>query len=379
MAQKEYFGFNSINNLKNVLSKHNPKNIFLVTGKASYEKSGAKSIIEEFLKDYNVTHFCDFETNPKLEDIEKGLKLFKEKKCNFVVAVGGGTVMDIAKSVNILAANSGSPVEYVKGIKKIQNKGKTLVAIPTTSGSGSEATRFAVVYIDKTKYSLEHEFMLPDYAIVDPQFTMTLPKGITASTGMDALSQAIESYWCVNSTDESKAYAREAVRLVISNLSNAVNKPSRTSRELMAKAAHLAGKAINITRSTAPHAISYPITSYFNVPHGHAVALTLSSILLYNSHVTEEDLLDKRGVDYVKKVINEIAKLLGAKTSEEASEKITALMKELGLSTRLSELGIDTDDKIEIIIKNGFNPERVRNNPRKLTEEALRRILEEIR
>ena len=379
MPPQEYFGFNSINNLKKILPKHIPSRIFLVTGKESYKKSGARLILDRFLNGYNVVHFYEFEENPKLHDIEKGLKFFKQKKCDFVIAVGGGSVMDIAKSINILPANEGEPEEYIKNRKIIKNRGNILVAVPTTAGSGSEATKFAVLYINKTKYSLEHEFILPDYAIIDPQFTMSLPKNITASTGMDALSQAIESYWCINSTNESKKYATQAIKLIMKNLLDAVNNPSKESREAMARAAHLAGKSINISKTTACHAISYPITSYFSVPHGHAVALTLALMLVYNSQVTEEDTLDKRGVSYVRMTINEIVNLLGASSVEDASKKITTLMRKMGLSTELSDLGIKTDKDIGVIIKNGFNPDRVKNNPRKLTEGALREILYSIR
>ena len=379
MPQKEYTGKGTITKLKEILSKHNPSNIFLVTGKTSYEKSGAKAVLDTTLKDYNTIHFSDFEANPKLPDIEKGIRLFKENNCDFVIATGGGSVMDVAKAINILAANDGKPEEYVKNIKTLENKGKILVTIPTTSGSGSEATHFVVIYVDKTKYSLGHKFMLADYAIVDYQFTMSLPKYQTASTGMDALGQAIESYWCINSTEESKKYAEEAIKLVMDNLTGAVNTSSEESKEAMAKAAHLAGKAINISKTTACHAISYPIAFHFNVPHGHAVALTLPQMLVYNSKVSEEDNLDKRGADYVKNTIKEIVNTIGAETVEDASEKITNLMKEISLGTRLSEVGIKTNDDIKIIIKEGFNPDRVKNNPRKLTEEALRKILEDIR
>ena len=208
MPQREYFGYKSIINLKNILSKHNPKRIFLVTGKDSYEKCGAKSIISNFLNSYNVVHFNDFEVNPKLKDIEKGITIFKKNNCDFVIAVGGGSVMDVAKSINILSVNKKNTIEYITNKKIIENKGKALAAIPTTSGSGSESTKFAVVYINKTKYSLEHDFMLPDYAIVDPQFTMNLPKSITASAGMDAFCQSIESYWCINSNEESKKFEK---------------------------------------------------------------------------------------------------------------------------------------------------------------------------
>lgn len=378
MLQKEYFGYNSIKNLRKILIKHKPKRIFLVTGRKSYEKSGAKAILDKILDKYNTIRFYDFEANPKISDIKKGMNIFNENKCDFIIAVGGGSVMDVAKSINSFAANDGKPEDYLQKGKAIEKKGKTLVAIPTTAGSGSEATKFAVIYIDKTKYSLDNVFLIPDYAIIDPQFIMNLPKGITASAGMDALSQGIESYWCINSNSESKKYAKEAIRIAIKNLANAVN-GGKSSRILMAKAAHLAGKAINISKTTACHAISYPITSYFNVPHGHAVALTIPSMLKYNLNVNENDLLDKRGVKYVKKTIMEIAKLLEESSVDEVSAKITNLMKQIGLKTKLSELGIKNGKDIEIIIKNGFNPARVRNNPRLLTEQALRRILQEIR
>jgi len=372
--QQEYIGFNSVNNLKSILSRHNPKNILLVTGKSSYEKCGAKEIIEPILSYYKVISFFDFEVNPKLQDIEKGIDLFKENNCDFVIAVGGGSVIDVAKSINILSANDERPIDYIKG-KSFEKVGKQLVAIPTTAGSGSEATKFSVIYIDKTKYSLDYEFVIPNHAIIDFQFTMNLPKEITASTGMDALCQAIESYWCIYSTEQSKNYAREAIKLVMKNLSLAVNNPSEQSRESMAKAAHLAGKAINISKTTSCHAISYPITSYFGIPHGHAVGLTLAQMLVYNSQVSEMDVLDKRGVGYVKNIIIEIVSILGVECAEDASKKIKYLMEEIGLSTRLSELGIETDDDIDTIINYGLKPDRVRNNPRELSEENLRKIL----
>lgn len=379
MPQQEHFGFDSIKNLAEILIKQKPKSIFLATGKNSYEKCGARPILEPFLKNYPTAHFQDFGLIPNIKSIGKGIPLFKEKKCDFVIAIGGGTVIDSAKAVNIMAANSAGPAQCLENGAFLENKGFPLLAIPTTAGSGSEATKFAVVYIDKTKYSLEHESILPDYAIMDPQFTMNLPKGITASAGMDALSQAIESYWSINSTDKSKKYAKGAIKLVTGNLSGAVNSPSRANREAMLKAANLAGKAINISKTTAPHSISYPLTSYFNVPHGHAAALTLAQALSYNSQVTEEDVSDIRGADYVKKTVNEIAGLLGADNAEEAAGKIHALMKNVGLSTKLSELGIESGEDLNILIKNGFNPSRVKNNPRLLTESALMQILKHIR
>lgn len=234
----------------------------------------------------------------------------------------GGSVIDVAKAVNILNANPGDPVGYIEKRKEIKHKGKVIVVIPTTAGSGSEATHFIVFYMGKIKCSLGHkEFTLPDYAVVDSTLTRSLPPYQTASTGMDALGQAVESYWGIYSTDKSKKYARDAIEIIMGNLQEAVNNPTLKSREAMAKGANMAGKAIDITRTTACHAIAYPITSYFGVSHGHAVGLTIPSILVYNSEVSEEDVLDKRGVEYVRKTIKDLSNLLGEKHQKKLQKR----------------------------------------------------------
>ena len=221
--------------------------------------------------------------------------------------------------------------------------------------------------------------MHPEYVIVDPQFSYDLPKRITAYSGMDALTQAIESFWNINSTPESKNYSEKAIKLVMENLLDSVVNPDKKSRLNMAVAANYAGKAINLTKTTACHAISYPITSYFNVPHGHAVALSLPPMIDYNSNVNKDDVLDSRGVKFVKESMKELISIIGASNALKAKEVVLQLMKNIDLETKLGELGIKTDEDIDVIIKNGFNPERVKNNPRKIDENQLRMILEEIR
>jgi len=373
MFQKEYFGLGSIQKLKDILFQQKTENIFLVRGEKSYQISGAKKIIEPLLKRYKVFEFYDFEPNPKIEDVIKGIDKFKKFNIDLIIAVGGGSVIDMAKSINLLGVQAGSPREYITGKKEIKNCGKCLISIPTTAGSGSEATHFAVVYIDKIKYSLKHKSLLPQYAIIDPQFTFNLSKRITASTGMDALCQAMESYWSINSNEVSKKYSKEAIDLIIKNLSLAVNKSNEQARAAMSRASNLAGKAINITQTTACHAISYPITSYFGVPHGHAAALTLTNILIFNSNVKENDILDKRGVNYVKKIINNLIKILDTSDVYEAKKIIDDLMKEIGLETKLTDLGINRSN-MEVIIKN-FDLKRAKNNPRKLNAKRLKNIL----
>jgi len=357
----------TINILPRILDEKKARRVFLVTGRASYEVSGAKDIIETLLKNCEITRFCDFPASPNLDDIRRGIAVFKHSSADVIIAVGGGSVMDMAKSVNILAEHDEPFENFVRGEKTLERRGKTLIAIPTTAGSGSEATHFAVVYIGKQKYSLAHESMLPNYAIVDQRFTFKLPPRITASTGIDALSQAIESFWSLNATEESKKYSRRAIALTCSFLTEAVNSPASQARAAMSEAAHLAGKAINIAKTTACHAISYPITAYFGVPHGHAVGLTLPQMFLYNAEALDSG--DLRG----------LLALLGVKTPEEGAEFLESLMRKIGLETRLSQLNINFTEAKKIILEEVFKTDRVRNNPRPLTKEALEKILDEIK
>lgn len=367
-------GFNSIENLRNILSKRAGRNIFLVTGKKSYQVSGAERILERLLEGYNVFRFYDFSENPKINDVLKGISCFRKNDYDLVIAVGGGSVIDMAKLINVLAAQDEEPADYVKKSVRISRKGRDLIAIPTTAGSGSEATHFAVLYIDKIKYSLAHDYILPDVVIVDPQFSMNLPSELTAVTAMDALSQAVESYWSVNSTEESKKYAEESIKLILNNLLVAVHNQGKQSRLNMAKAAFLAGKAINITKTSAPHALSYVMTSYFGVAHGQAVSLTLPAFLVFNYEVNEIENLDKRGMSYVKETINEISRLFGCKNAYETKDKILSLIKKIGLKMTFKELGIEKNEDFQRIIDN-INIERLLNNPRKVSKENLEDIL----
>ncbi|MBY9019120.1 MAG: iron-containing alcohol dehydrogenase, partial [Candidatus Lokiarchaeota archaeon] len=169
----EYIGFDSVKNLKDILEKNNFKKIFLITGRKSFEQMEIKSIILDALSEVQFYQFNDFTPNPKIHDIKKGLDLFKKMDFDAIIAVGGGSVLDMGKAISIFSSNEGDPVKIIKKETEITKKGIPLIRIPTTAGSGSEATHFAVIYIGKTKYSLaDQEFLKPEYVIVDPQFTL---------------------------------------------------------------------------------------------------------------------------------------------------------------------------------------------------------------
>jgi len=379
IRQQEWIGHSSVRRLRTVLSELSPRRVFLVSGKHSYEASGAKDKLGWLPSLYEVVEFSDFVSNPEVEDVRRGTAAFRRGQADCVVAVGGGSVIDMAKLVGYFACSDLDPLALPQQEAEPPGAGQPLIAVPTTSGSGSEATHFAVLYHGKEKLSIAHETILPNVAIVDPDLSMSLPAYTTAASGMDALAQAIESYWSIHSTTESKAYARQAIELILPNLGAAVQNPTPEARLAMAKAAHLAGKAINITKTTAPHAVSYPMTSYFDVAHGHAVALTLPSMLEYNAAVAPEDVLDPRGASYVRKVVMEVARQLGGKDIASARRRLEGLMGQIGLERRLSALGMQSEEDVELIVRHGFNPGRVRSNPRFLTEESLRKILYSIR
>ncbi len=371
MSQSVYLGENKIQELLTLLNQYSARNIFLVTGKNSYQSSGVKDILENLLKGFKVTRFFDFENNPEITDVKKGIDIFKERQYDIVIAVGGGSVIDMSKLINILSQQEGKCEDLILGESEIFKKNKPLICIPTTAGSGSEATHFAAVYINNKKYSLTHSFILPDIAIVDPRFTYNLPKYITASTGLDALSQAIESYWNVNSTTESKLYSKKAIKTIIKYLPEAVKNNSKKARFKMSMAAYYAGKAINITKTTAPHAVSYPFTSFFNIAHGHAVALTLPYFLEFNYYVNENDTIDKRGSQYVRNTLIELCTLMGFDSIEKAKKGLIDFIEELGLTLNLKTLGIRNNNDINLILDN-VDAERMQNNPRLVKIENIR-------
>ncbi|HEX2221945.1 MAG TPA: phosphonoacetaldehyde reductase [Candidatus Limnocylindria bacterium] len=365
------FGWGVAGEVGDLVAAHAPRHVLLVTGRASYVSSGAEAALAPVLGGRRVSRFSEFEINPRIQDVERGVAMCRRLACDLVIGVGGGTALDIAKSVRLLAAQQAEPRSYVVGGETITRRGPPLIAVPTTAGSGSEATQFAVVYVDGVKHSLDHPWVRPEYSVVDPALSLNLPAPIAASTGMDALAHAIESYWSVRSTDESRSYAVEAISLVMAHLVEAVTRPSPASREPMARAAHVAGMAINISRTTACHAISYPITVHHGVPHGHAVALTLPHMLVYNAGVTAADVADERGVAWVRDGIDRLAALIGASDAEGAGARLLALMRAISLETSLEALGIRD---VETIVAEAFN-QRLHNNPRRLTEASLRHVL----
>ncbi len=376
--QQHYQGDDGWAKIAEYLDAVSARNILLVTGNSTYRASGAEQSLEPVLREKEVTHLTCFHTNPRVEDVSQLLNQIDNKESyQAIIAVGGGSVIDTAKLLKAFWINPPSLDEYLgsEDIRELRPAALPLIAIPSTAGSGSEATRFAVVYKNKKKYSVEHDDLLPNFSVVIPPLLASVPQHVAASSGMDALCQGIESYWSIHSTDESRKLAAEAITLAWNWIEKAVNDRSSEALNHMAKASYLAGCAINITKTTAPHAVSYPMTSYFGITHGHAVGLLTARFLTFNEGVTEEDCLDARGPEWVKKRLHEINIKLGVITGDQASDTLSKKVTSLGLEASFSQLGIKTQDDIELIIENGFDPERVKNNPRAINASSMRRLI----
>ena len=365
-------GSNTVSLIKEVCSPHSV--VLLVYDARAFAVCGAEAFLDTVLKECDVYAYPVEFSLPTFSLLQKALKECPLKDIDLVIAVGGGTTIDFAKLLRYFGGRAlqgeiysideliGYPLEV------------PMLAIPTTSGSGSEATPFAVLYVDGVKHSVAHHSILPEYVYLYPQLTRTLPAMQRAATGLDALCQGVESYWSVGATPDSQEISRVAILEARKHLVQHVKNPDEGSRFGMVMASHMAGRAIAATKTTVCHALSYTMTSEFGIPHGIAVAMTLGPALVYNAHVTDEDAIDSRGVEYVRGTMHKLIRLLGAETPEEARDDIFALLDATLSGHRPAHFGIESEEDVQHIAST-VNPERLKNNPRRMTEEALMGLL----
>ncbi len=315
-----------------------------------------------------VVRFSDFEPNPKYESVVKGVQAFHENGCDMIAVVGGGSAIDVAKCIK-LYADMDSECNYLK--QEIVPNNIPLFAVPTTAGTGSEATRYAVIYYNGEKQSVTHESCIPETVLFDASVLKTLPTYQKKATMMDAFCHAIESFWSVNSTDESKEYSKQAIRLIMENMDGYLDN-TEDGNQNMLRAANIAGKAINITQTTAGHAMCYKLTSLYGIAHGHAAALCVKALFPYMiDHV--EACIDSRGTAYLKSVFNDIAEAMGCNNAADAAELFGSIVDrlDLGVPDVKSEQDID-------ILKNSVNPVRLKNHPISLSVSTIENLYRNI-
>ena len=335
---------------------------------SSFPFLSIKNDVEKIGMPYIV--FDQFTPNPQYEDVCKGVDLFQNEKCDTILAVGGGSSLDVAKCIKLYCRMEKNKL-YLE--QEYKDTGVKLIAIPTTAGTGSESTRYAVIYYDGKKQSVTHDSIIPDVAILESRVLKTLPVYQKKCTMMDALCQGIESWWSVNSTEKSKKLSKEAVEKIMRWWHEYIFENTDVSAEAIMHAANLAGQAICITQTTAPHAFSYKITSLYKLPHGHAVAVGLPVIWEYMLDNMDK-CIDDRGNNYLSGIFIEIANSMGEKTAINAITKFRELLKEMELERPLA--GNKTKE-LEIL-STSVNPVRLKNNPIEINEREAKRLYSNI-
>ena len=317
-----------------------------------------------------IIRFSDFQPNPQYESVVKGVALFRQNCCDSLIAVGGGSAIDVAKCIKAYTKMEGNGEAGSFLNNEIVANTIPFLVMPTTAGTGSEATRYAVIYFEGKKQSVTSESFIPGTVLMDPDALKTLPVYQRKSTMMDAFCHAIESFWSVNSTDESKTYSREAIRGILSCM-NGYLQNTEAGNVGMLKAAYIAGKAINITQTTAGHAMCYRITSLFGCAHGHAAILCDRVLYPWMTENTDK-CIDPRGQAYLKKTLDEIGQAMGCKNAEDGADKLQELFDFLEL--KIPEA---TEEQYEELRKS-VNSVRLKNHPTEFDEKITDMIYHKI-
>jgi alcohol dehydrogenase len=366
------FGYGVINKLGEIVSTNSKKKVLVVTDKGIVQ-AGLVEKVTDVLKDHNISYtvFDGVKAEPDASGIVEAVEIVERESCDVVVSVGGGSSMDTGKGVAIMATNPGHIRDYA-GLNLIKNPGMMHIAIPTTSGTGSEATIWAVISEkDKgIKYGVGSNYMVPTISMCDPAMTMTLPPRLTALSGIDALSHALESYINKATQPVSEALSEGALRLIAKSLRTAVHAGDVVeARADMMLASTMAAMAFNPTRLGNVHALAMPVGAKVKISHAEAIAVLTPSVLEFNCVANYEKyarLADIFGEDTLGLTLRESAEL--------GIEGVLKLLADVGAPTSLSEFGIKEED-IEELAKGGMTSGNIKVNPRITRQKDLEDIL----
>ena len=321
------------------------KQLLVVHGKYSFSASGAQAMIEALTKcvpDITLHFFSDFEANPTCKQAAHAALRLQKQQIDAMVAIGGGSALDVAKAALAFASEPQQALAILQCHQKMQPLKIPFMAIPTTAGSGSEATHFAVIYHQAKKYSLSHPALQPDFVFLDGDLTRSTDHTVASAAALDVVCQSIESLWSKAATAESQNYAKQALTLCHQHLTDAVVHRQHSAQDRLLEAAYLAGAAINISKTTAPHAFSYHLTQHYHVKHGHAVALCLPHILRASSW-------DDRPTNF-ESALQLIAQALEITPSiNDLIQYVENLYTVFSLDLSFKAIGCDTDEKMQAL------------------------------
>ena len=372
MKQKTVFTENDYSALRKWLQEvENDPVLFVCDTSIQFLTELNVFLAEEEQQGIRLVRFQEFQPNPLYEQVLAGVERFRRQCCRAILAVGGGSAIDVAKCIRIYNGMHGDGVDGSFLTQTVSEEHVPFLAMPTTAGTGSEATRYAVIYYQGRKQSVTSLHCIPDVALLDSGALKTLPEYQKKATMMDAFCHAVESFWSVNSTEESKGYSREAIRLVIRHMEGYLGNTEEGRREML-RAANLAGRAINITQTTAGHAMCYKITGLFGAAHGHAAILCDRILFPWMINHTDQ-CIDPRGEAYLKETLDELGQAMGGTDAQSGAERLEVIFRQLCL-----KIPTATEEQFALL-KISVNLDRMKNHPIALDETTIemlyRRIL----
>ncbi len=360
IPQNVEFGMGSLKKLPDILKENNSDHVFLISDRG-LESIGVVGKIKKIIEAGGIrcTSYLDVKPNPTVDIVNEAAKSYKECGATSLVALGGGSPMDVAKSVGILAVYGGKITDY-EGNFKVPGPIVPIIAIPTTAGTGSEVTASSVITDESRNYKMSvfsYE-ILPKYAILDPELIMTAPASIAAYCGVDALIHAMEAYISVNATPFSDAMAEKAMELIGSSLRRFV--ANRKDEEVacnMMLGSTFAGISFAWARLGNVHAMSHPVSGYFHAPHGVANSILLPTVMEYNA------LADHGRYEIIYNYIRESKEEVSNFVPSMLVDELRRLNQDLGIPKSLSEVGV-TEDLIPNMAEDAMKSANVLANPR---------------
>jgi alcohol dehydrogenase class IV len=339
----------------------------LIVTDAGVRKAGIVDKLLGSLSNLGLSYsiFDEVEPNPRVSTIERGAEAYRKERCDGLISIGGGSPMDSAKAIGVVVTHPGSILDY-EGLGKVKYPIPPHVAIPTTYGTGSELSFGAVVTDPKRNFKapIGSTLLFPKVSIIDPELALHLPHQIAASTGMDALTHGIETYVSKKAQPITEAISLHAIRLVSENLRKAVTGDLEGTAYMMI-ASTMTGFSFSHTRTGAVHAMALALGGHFDTPHGVTNAVLLPYVMEFNLEACPEKFRD------ISRAMGESLEGLSLKDAAQKSvEAVKRLMKDLGLPTRLREIGCDKE-RFPQLIQDSMKSTNMAQNPRSATEEDI--------
>lgn len=367
------FGYGCLSALGDEIISNGYKKALIVTDKALIKLGVAGKVCDELdKKEIPYSIYDGVKPNPTINNVNDGLAVLKKENCDFLISIGGGSAHDCAKAISILATNGGNVEDY-RGADKSKVKALPLVAVNTTAGTASECTRAYVIVNEETndKYGIKDKNALAAIAVDDHELMMGLPKGLTAGTGMDALTHAVESYISVNAFCMTSTLALSAIKLILKHLEGAALNSNEKDREAMATGQYLAGLAFGNAGCALVHSMSHQLSAIYDLPHGLCNAVLLPEVMKFNC-------MDQTTEAKFAELAEDIYpfECAGKNVADKALlfiDKVEGLSNRIGTKVTLTSLGVKEED-IELLAKKALKDGSYGNNPIKATKEQVMQL-----